>query len=324
MKSNLNRLMLLPVALFACASALQAAEVKVTAPDSPMLRFALGKLESALQQRGDATKRLPPDGVSAQPDVVVLTSAGVAMNPGPEGFSLARRDGRLHIAGGDERGAMYGVLDVAEQIRMGTPWNKIQERTVKAQFEFRAIKFNLPWAAYRTSPAIEQHDATCRDLKFWEAFLDMMVENRFNVLSLWSLHPFHYMVRPKNFPEACPFTDAELAEWRTLWRGLLAMAKERGIDGMCLLGEVPAQTSRMANPVAALAILKVFTRMLGIEIDTTELAETAREIMEQVKQATAIAMGEYLEHFTQPIWEQGDGEHEEEDDEGDDDEPIEN
>ena len=54
------------------------------------------------------------------------------------------------IAGGSERGAMYGVLDVAEQVRLGTPWNKIQERTVQAQFEFRAIKFNLPWAAYRT------------------------------------------------------------------------------------------------------------------------------------------------------------------------------
>jgi len=230
MKANLLRLMLLPVPLFACASALQAAEVKVAAPNSPMLRFALSKLESALQQRGDATKRLPPDGVSAQPDIVVLTSAGVPMNAGPEGFSLARRDGRLRITGGDERGAMYGVLDVAEQIRMGTPWNKIQERTVKAQFEFRAVKFNLPWAAYRTSLAIEQHDATCRDLKFWEAFLDMMAENRFNVLSLWSLHPFHYMIRPKSFPEACPFTDAELAEWQTLWRGLFAMAKERGIE----------------------------------------------------------------------------------------------
>ena len=86
-----------------------------------MQRFALGKLEAALQQRGDTTKRLPPDGVSTQPDIAVLTSAGAAMNPGPEGFRLAMRDGRLSISGGDERGAMYGVLDVAEQIRMGTP-----------------------------------------------------------------------------------------------------------------------------------------------------------------------------------------------------------
>lgn len=42
MKSGFIRLTLLPVALFACAAAIQAAEVTVIAPDSPMLRFALG------------------------------------------------------------------------------------------------------------------------------------------------------------------------------------------------------------------------------------------------------------------------------------------
>ena len=123
-----------------------------------------------------------------------------------------------------------GVLDVAEHIRLGTSWNKIKDRTVKAQLEFRAIKFNLPWSAYRTSPALEQHQETCKDLRYWEAFLDMMVENRFNVLSLWSLHPYTYMIRPKNFPEACPFSDAEMAEWKKLWTGIFAMAKERGIE----------------------------------------------------------------------------------------------
>jgi hypothetical protein len=38
------------------------------------------------------------------------------------------------------------------------------------------------------------------------------------------------MIRPKNFPEACPFNDAELAEWKKLWSGIFAMAKERGIE----------------------------------------------------------------------------------------------
>ena len=57
MKSNLIRLTLLPVALFACAAALQAAEVTVIAPDSPMLRFALGKLEAALQRQAGTLKR---------------------------------------------------------------------------------------------------------------------------------------------------------------------------------------------------------------------------------------------------------------------------
>jgi len=97
---------------------------------------------------------------------------------------------------------------------------------------------------------------------------------------------------------------------------LLGVAKEKGMDGVCLLGEVPAQTSRMENPVAALAILKVFAQLMAMPIDTTELAENAQDIIEQVKQANAIAMGEYLEHFTQPIWEQDSEDNDEDDDEG--------
>ena len=220
----------LTLALLLCGASLQAVEITATAPDSPLLRFALGKLEAALQRQGVTLKRTTAQPPGQGAAIVVTVDPTVLTELGAEGFRRVSSRQGLKITGGDERGAMYGVLDVAEQIRLGTPWNRIEDRTVKAQFEFRAIKLNLPWAAYRTSPVIEQHDATCRDLKFWEAFLDMMAENRFNVLTLWSLHPFHTMVRPKNFPEACPFTEAELAEWRTLWRGIFAMAKARGIE----------------------------------------------------------------------------------------------
>ena len=98
---------------------------------------------------------------------------------------------------------------------------------------------------------------------------------------------------------------------------LLGLAKERDYDGVCVMTEVPSQTSRMENPMAALAILKTFMKLLDIEIDTKELAEHAKEMTEQIKQAMTIAMGEYIEHFTQPIWEQGEGEMDEED-EGED------
>ena len=230
MKPIRSHLIVVTVALFLFGASLPAAEVTVAAPDSSLLRFALGNLESALRARGDTLKRVAQPGPDRTPALSITFGAGSADGIGPEGFRQARQSNGRTITGGDERGAMYGLLDLAEQIRLGTPWNKLEERTVKAPFEFRAIKFNLPWAAYRTSPVIEQHDATCRDLKFWEAFLDMMAENRFNVLSLWSLHPFHYMVRPKNFPEACPFNASELAEWKKLWSGIFALAKERGIQ----------------------------------------------------------------------------------------------
>ena len=57
-----------------------------------------------------------------------------------------------------------------------------------------------------------------------------MAEQRYNVLSLWSLHLFHYMVKPKSFPEATQFTNIEMAEWKKFWTTLFQMAKERGID----------------------------------------------------------------------------------------------
>lgn len=86
---------------------------------------------------------------------------------------------------------------------------------------------------------------------------------------------------------------------------LLGVAKERDIDGMCLLGEVPMYASRMPNPMAALAVIKVLAKMLEIEVDTVELTRMADEAREKMKQAAAEAMGQYIDYFTQPIWEQG-------------------
>ena len=86
---------------------------------------------------------------------------------------------------------------------------------------------------------------------------------------------------------------------------LLGAAKERDIDGLCLLGEVPTYATRVPNPMAALAIIGALTRILGIKIDTLELAQQADETKETMKQLTAKAMGEYIDLFTEPIWEQG-------------------
>ena len=93
---------------------------------------------------------------------------------------------------------------------------------------------------------------------------------------------------------------------------LLGVAKERGIHGICVLGEVPSYATRIQNPMAALAILEVLTKMLGVEIDTSELAQQAAETKEKMKQLAAEAMGEYIDLFTEPIWEQEEEEEEEE------------
>jgi hypothetical protein len=58
----------------------------------------------------------------------------------------------------------------------------------------------------------------------------MMAENRFNSLSIFNIHPFVYMITPKNFPEASPFTPEEMEQWKNLHKEIFRMASERAID----------------------------------------------------------------------------------------------
>ena len=145
-----------------------------------------------------------------------------------EAYRIVVQNKLVEITGGDAVGLMYGLLEVKNQLESG-------KRTIKSKEEspdlmFRAIKFNLPWDSYRRSPALQLHYETCRDTAYWEAFLDMMVENRFNKLTLWNLHPFSYMVKTEKYPEGCSVSDEDLPEWQKFWHTLFRMAKNRGIE----------------------------------------------------------------------------------------------
>src|SRR5579859_2786554 len=215
--------------------------------DSPLLQFGAKKIQKALEAVGSSMEPGALGQDSQSLDIAVISNPGERdflrggnkpvgwkAHLGPEGFQIIRvpRPGRalLCVRGGDETGAMYGMLDLAEQVQMRGSLAGVREKISKPRFPFRACKFNLPWAPYRPAPSTELHYETCRDLKFWSAFLDMLAENRFNVLSLWNLHPFPYMFRPKNFPEACPLSDAELKQWQEFWHSLFRMAQDRGIQ----------------------------------------------------------------------------------------------
>jgi hypothetical protein len=147
-----------------------------------------------------------------------------------ESYGLEISKNQITIMGGDKNGLIYGTLGLIEDIKNNTSPTKLSNRTEKPKYPFRAIKYDLPWDTYRHSLALDLHMETCKDLKYWEKFLDMMAENRFNVLTLWNLHPYTFMIKPKNYPEACPYSDAEMREWKRLFDGIFKMAEERGID----------------------------------------------------------------------------------------------
>ena len=199
--------------------------------DNPLQSFGIAKLKDVVSV-----------GYVAYPsnaDLVIITSpeSSERFNCSldfsalkPEGFSIKRMSGnKTAVISRDNTGAMYGLMDLAEQFQMGKSLSTIEEKTINPATEFRGIKFNLPWNSYRTDQSLQIHESTVRDLNYWKGFLDMMAENRFNALTLWSLHPFSYMIRAKNFPDACPWSDAELKNWQHFWHELFRMAADRGI-----------------------------------------------------------------------------------------------
>jgi hypothetical protein len=126
-----------------------------------------------------------------------------------------RRDGtKLTVIGADAVGAMYGGLDVAEAIRTGT-LDTLADSEHKPHIARRGIKFNIP-LDLRTPSYSDCADAAQANIpemwerEFWTGFLDAMARHRYNVLSLWSLHPFPSMVKVPEFPEVA-LNDV----WRT-------------------------------------------------------------------------------------------------------------
>ncbi len=85
---------------------------------------------------------------------------------------------------------------------------------------------------------------------------------------------------------------------------VLGIAREHNIPGACLLGEVPSYATQMANPKAALAVLKVLIKILEIDIDLTELRDLAVEVSEEIDRIAKQATADFIDYFTEPIWEE--------------------
>ena len=132
----------------------------------------------------------------------------------PQSYRIRREGEKITVIGADPAGAMYGGLDLAEAIRHGT-LDAVTDSEHKPHIEKRGIKFNIP-LDLRTPSYTDSSDAAQANIPevwerdFWISYLDAMARHRYNVLSLWSLHPFPSMVKVPEFPEVA-LNDV----WRT-------------------------------------------------------------------------------------------------------------
>lgn len=70
-----------------------------------------------------------------------------------------------------------------------------------------------------------------------------------------------------------PMSDGQISGMNGLFLG---MAKKEGLRGFCLLGEIPLYTIQIENPKASCAVLRALSRILGIDINLSELKEQAQ------------------------------------------------
>ena len=123
-----------------------------------------------------------------------------------EGFSiLVDKKSKIWLVGGDYAGVMYGELELAEQIKL-YGLNGIKSTDQNPYMEKRGIKFNIPLDV-RTpsytdmSEAGQQNIAEMWNFGFWKELIDNLAANRYNLISIWSLHPFPSMIKVPEYPK---------------------------------------------------------------------------------------------------------------------------
>ena len=134
---------------------------------------------------------------------IVFTQFEAGM--GPQSFRIQKEGQRRIRIFGDSMGAMYGGLELAEMICLRGGLHAVEEKARKPYVLRRGLKFNIPFDGRTpsyddTGTAAQENIATMWDFTYWKHFLDTMVRNRYNVLSLWTTNPYAGMVKLPKYP----------------------------------------------------------------------------------------------------------------------------
>lgn len=104
------------------------------------------------------------------------------------------------VLGGDDNGAMYGGLQIAEHITFKGLGDALKEDDAPHLMN-RGIKFNIPLDKEAPTYFNDSRGTANRlairhvwDITFWKTWFDEMARHRYNVLSLWNPHPFTAML----------------------------------------------------------------------------------------------------------------------------------
>ena len=242
------------ICLSACSKNLSNLSVQIEYDKNiPQVQFAVEEI-----------KRTGVKFSTQKPDVVINFVIDNSLDR--EEYIISRNGKSISLKGGDANGLMYAGLELAEAIQDGTKLKKLGEVSGKPYMPYRGIKFNFPLDARTpsyddTGCAAQNNIITMWEFDFWKNYFDNMARYRYNLLTLWSLHPYPSMIRVPGFEDVAlddvcvytnPITHTINKDWNNeeihnpenlkvvkkitmdekieFWKKVFQYAEDRGID----------------------------------------------------------------------------------------------
>jgi hypothetical protein len=207
--------------------------------ESGKVQFAVNELKTIFKEKGVESDDFTISEINKmkaeQFNIVLISlkdksSLGIVKKAGiknaaelkDEGF-IIHKSGKaqktIYVLGFDEAGTMYGGLEVAEIIKV-KGIDAVQNQLQNPYMKVRGTKFNIPLdmrsPTYTEPSAAAQNNlAEMWSFEFWKEYIDNLARYRYNLISLWNMHPFPSMVKVPEYPEvALNDVRKSTGEWK--------------------------------------------------------------------------------------------------------------
>jgi len=216
-----KRLLVLGVFTFAIPALIMAETVGIFADNTvAQIKFAANDVKTALESKGYTVEMLSFDSFTekyTKKKIVIATASNTQIANllksqggsvpsvlGEQSYAIrttSKGQKSYWVIGADVNGAMYGAIQIAEQIGFDgfSGISNIEESPFMLN---RGMKLNMPldrriptyvggWSSNSAKKAIPH----VWDITFWKKLIDQQARNRYNVLSVWVHHPFPALVK---------------------------------------------------------------------------------------------------------------------------------
>ncbi len=225
-----------------CLAQSESTNIVVQADAPAPINFGVQELQRALTQKGakaNVANKLATQGVQivlriASDHLWLIPNATPAPG-GPESYAVSVVPPRtIVVEGGDAVGAMYGALDLAEQVgwaENASYYHDIHSITKSPFLELCGVNMFL------TTRDIDNPDGAFWSDEYWQGYLGMMARNRYNLLdihgpcdavTLTFPNGFSYFVSLPGFPQVGVGAE-KAAKNLARFRQVIQMAADRGI-----------------------------------------------------------------------------------------------